>query len=536
MRTSNLFSPVSNTGYQPSNTNQIAPNWSNFKSFQDRKTKIEDLRRNSITRNSLFIPSSQKNLFIEQIYANQDRTQPVSLQINPNGQVDQVEFPPRYPLRPVQPCQSKDNWKKEYAYLPEVCIKAGWNLWNILPSDPTTDNLVFSPLAVFSALAPLIRGTDGSTNEQIINALKMSKYILEDKKRSAVKRKFQEFRYNHMLQSLAASGALTALDQMETQSTEYSLATGLYLSHGLEFDPYFGYDVRKVMMSKLRRLNFSNNQESLNLINGFFNNSTRGKIPKMVSSVDPNTKLIILSALFLKAKWTNQFNTRYSETGIFYDQAGTALLVNYMTAIESKDPRTRLYNHVILPENLGDALQIPLGPKECKQQFMFNIFRPASYDKLKALEIYLRNSTVNNDQAFLISDIFKNSTQIRIKRLTIPKFKIETSLNLKDSLRSLGITEVFERGNFSRMLKNSTSNFFVSSANHRSVFEIDENGIEGAAATAVTITQRSAYMYDDKISLDEWKVKNCFLFSVTEVSTDMTLFMGRINIPDLAVK
>ena len=69
-----------------------------------------------------------------------------------------------------QPCQQKSTWKHEYGYLPDVCITAGWNLWSFLPKDEN-QNMVFSPLAIFAALAPLIRGTDGSTNEQIVKAL-----------------------------------------------------------------------------------------------------------------------------------------------------------------------------------------------------------------------------------------------------------------------------------------------------------------------------------------------------------------------------
>ena len=57
-------------------------------------------------------------------------------------------------------------------------------------------------------------------------------------------------------------------------------------------------------------------------------------------------------------------------------------------------------------------------------------------------------------------------------------------------MKGMGINEIFEEGNadFSPLLGDK-SRAFVSKVNHAVEFEIDENGIEGAAVTASVLTR-----------------------------------------------
>ena len=517
---------------------------------------------NQITQN--LAQTADQTSWDQILAANGRKSKPADLNINvPN----RSEKP--------QPCQQKSTWKHEYGYLPDVCITAGWNLWSFLPKDEN-QNMVFSPLAIFAALAPLIRGTDGSTNEQIIKALEMGPHLLNDQKQAALTRsKGGYFRHNRMLQSIAASGPLTALDQAKTESTEYALATGIYLTNGQEFEGAFGYDIRRIMYSPIRRLDFKDSTTSMRIINGFFNETTKGKIPNMIERIEQNTKLIIVSALYLKAKFTVPFDQYLTHTGQFTNAIGQTIPVNYMQTKFAANPKMT-YNFVTLPNDLGDAVQIPLGPKECKQQFVLNIFRPTNFDRFTDLQNWLLEKKYLNSEIFFdgskteksgaLSDYsyeygsgndndyddsfpsFEDQKEklnsilasqgvrsVTIKKLILPKFKIETKIDLKTALQNLGITEIFERGNFTKMIKNA-SNYRVSAAKHRAIFEVDEFGIEGAAATAVSITQRSAYFVSGPNVIDEYRVDRAFLFSVTEVSTDMTLFMGAVNEPTRAGK
>ena len=74
--------------------------------------------------------------------------------------------------------------------------------------------------------------------------------------------------------------------------------------------------------------------------------------------------------------------------------------------------------------------------------------------------------------------------------IKIPKFSIDYNEDIKESLKSIGIESVFSEGqaDLSPML-GSDSDGFVSKVNHAVKFDLDENGIEGAAVTSAEITR-----------------------------------------------
>ena len=69
----------------------------------------------------------------------------------------------------------------------------------------------------------------------------------------------------------------------------------------------YGYDIRKIMLSKAKKINFLNKAEALEEINTWFSKKTNGKIEKMLSEIQDRTQMIISSALYFKAPWTTPF-------------------------------------------------------------------------------------------------------------------------------------------------------------------------------------------------------------------------------------
>ncbi len=93
----------------------------------------------------------------------------------------------------------------------------------------------------------------------------------------------------------------------------------------------------------------------------------------------------------------------------------------------------------------------------------------------------------------LLDSIDKRFMRKTLLEVTIPKFKIETSLNLKRVLSNLGITDLFRvTANLSGI--SESKELYVSDAFHRAFMEINEKGTEAAAATGI-----SNYHYETKI-------------------------------------
>ena len=113
------------------------------------------------------------------------------------------------------------------------------------------------------------------------------------------------------------------------------------------------------------------------------------------------------------------------------------------------------------------------------------------------------------------------STELSLK---LPKFKIEFKAQLVETFRALGVNEIFGPANFQEMT-DSKELLKVDSIIHKAVVEVQEEGAEAAAATAVVINTRSP----DRSKIIEFD--RPFLFIIQDVNHKIPLFMGRIVDP-----
>ena len=107
--------------------------------------------------------------------------------------------------------------------------------------------------------------------------------------------------------------------------------------------------------------------------------------------------------------------------------------------------------------------------------------------------------------------------------LKLPKFKIEFEAELVKTFESLGVKEIFRAANFQEMI--DREDVRVDSILHKAVVEVQEEGAEAAAATAVVINTRSP----DQSKIIEFD--RPFLFIIQDVNHKIPLFMGRIVDP-----
>ena len=126
------------------------------------------------------------------------------------------------------------------------------------------------------------------------------------------------------------------------------------------------------------------------------------------------------------------------------------------------------------------------------------------------------------DLDFETLDSKLTSTELSLK---LPKFKIEFEAELVKTFESLGVKEIFGAANFQEMI--DREDVRVDSILHKAVVEVQEEGAEAAAATAVVITTYSASYDQSKII----EFDRPFLFIIQDVNHKIPLFMGRIVDP-----
>jgi serpin B len=146
------------------------------------------------------------------------------------------------------------------------------------------------------------------------------------------------------------------------------------------------------------------------------------------------------------------------------------------------------------------------------------VLLPEAKDGLKALEGRLNEGNL----ATWLGDLDKaRETEVVVQ---LPKFKLSSQFGLKPTLAAMGMPTAFsEAADFSGM--DGTHDLFITAVVHQAVVEVNEQGTEAAAATAVVVGLKSASMGP------VFRADHPFLFLIRERQSGAILFLGRMANP-----
>jgi serpin B len=118
------------------------------------------------------------------------------------------------------------------------------------------------------------------------------------------------------------------------------------------------------------------------------------------------------------------------------------------------------------------------------------------------------------------------STEVQV---FLPKFKATSQFQLADTLKSLGMTSAFDpSADFSRA--SSDTNLFISGVIHKAFVDLNEEGTEAAAATAVVAVPGAA-PGGPQPEPPVFRADHPFVFAICDERTEAVLFLGRIVDP-----
>ncbi|XP_032905314.1 leukocyte elastase inhibitor-like isoform X3 [Amblyraja radiata] len=245
-------------------------------------------------------------------------------------------------------------------------------------------------------------------------------------------------------------------------------------------------------------------------INSWTEEQTAGKIQNVLEKdiVGSDTRLVLVNAIYFKAKWKDTFKKEDSFTGQFKLNQSITKELEMMQQTGSF-----LYFH-----NREFAFKIIELPY-VQDELSMIILLP---DDNNGLETLQRSFTLNRLRNWTNP---KNMSWTSVQ-VTLPKFKLEEKYDLSSILPNLGMVDAFDskKANFSGMSEGK--DLSVSKVIHQSFVEVNEEGTEAAAATAVTMVLTSAMF-----SPEEFKADHPFLFFIRHAKTQSILFYGRLTSP-----
>ena len=345
------------------------------------------------------------------------------------------------------------------------------------------ENAVYSPLSLWSALAMLAQCADGDSRQQVLDALGADSV-----------EQLQE-QVSHIWQTLYTDDGQSAL----------ILANSIWLNSSLEGS--YVPDTLNTLAQKYYAGTYSvpmGTGEADQAVTDWVRKQTNGLIggDQPVVQTKAETLALLASSLYYKAAWQDEFVSDLTQEDIFTDANRNESRVDFMHKTEDANfIRRDGYQAARLSTHLGEMVFV-LPDEGVTPESLLD-----EPDFLSRLEFYGDAVTWGEVQ------------------WSVPKFDVNSDLNLMDSLSALGITDLPnpDRADLSAL---TDLDAFLSDAKQLARVKVDEEGVEAAAVTILTLDCTSA-LIPEELPVCVMDLDRPFLFIVR--TQDIPLFIGIVN-------
>ena len=249
---------------------------------------------------------------------------------------------------------------------------------------------------------------------------------------------------------------------------ELNISNSLWVREGAEIKEDFLTANKDSFKASVTPLDF-NKANAPDQINQWVSEATNKKIDKIINSPLPSdTIMYLINAIYFKGDWAEQFDSKNTAKAQFRAGNGSNNEVMMMSRTGKVEyGKGGDFQAVRLPYGKGKAAMYCILPE--------------------------KDQTINDFIATLDTGRWKGIKESITERnevnLQLPRFKLEYGIkNLNDSVTALGMGEAFtDKADFSGI----GDNVCISRVLHKAVIEVNEEGSEAAAATAVEIRPTS---------------------------------------------
>nr|XP_055067431.1 leukocyte elastase inhibitor-like isoform X4 [Misgurnus anguillicaudatus] len=378
------------------------------------------------------------------------------------------------------------------------------NVFKKISEINTSGNVFYSPLSISSALAMVSLGAKGNTKDQILQVLCLNKSGPDTE--TADQEDQIHSSYNKLMSELNKPGVPYML----------SLANRLYGEKSYQFIDKFISDSQKYYQAGLESVDFIKNSEAARVnINNWVEKTTQGRIKDLLAQgiLNNMTRLVLVNALYFKGNWERKFFRSYTVDRPFKVNKNETKPVKMMK--QDKD-----FPLTFIPEVNSQILELPYVGKNMS---MLIILPDEIEDDTTGLQKLEKTLTYEKLMEWTKPDNMK----IQYVALSLPKFKLEETYDMKNLLVKLGMVDAFEMGkaNFSDLSHNN--DLVVSEVIHKTFVEVNEEGTEAAAATGMVCQCLMGRLGISKA----FNADHPFLFFIRHNSTNTILFYGRFCSP-----
>lgn len=361
------------------------------------------------------------------------------------------------------------------------------------------DNVFFSPLSISAALSLTYEGARGETMQEFEQVLGIPSDTLGDWGRP---------QYHESM-----AGVLGMLDG-EDKPYDLAVANSLWGEQSMPFLPQFVNELNANYDAGLELVDFKGAAEAQRVrINDWVAERTNDRIQNLLpeDSLDDLTRLVLVNAIYFKARWSNTFYEGATQEADFYRSADETVVVPMMRHHEDRFNVGEFdgYSALQMHYEGGDLSMVVLLPDE--------------RDGLAVLERELTPELI--DQTL-------GGMDYETCNVWLPKWEMTLDYNLIPALQELGMERAFDlaRADFRGISDSSEGEgLYISGAFHKAFIAVDEYGAEAAAATAIAVSDAAGPPQPENIV--DFRADHPFIYIIRDNRTGAIVFMGRVTDP-----
>lgn len=349
--------------------------------------------------------------------------------------------------------------------------------FNILKFMPDDKNYMVSPFSLKMAMSLAANGADGTTKDEILTAFGIDNL---DSYNTAAKELIERYE--------------------GTSSVKLNVANSIWLNKDVAGKDIKFTDEYKKLVSEYYK-GTASEEDAKNIamkINSWVEKKTNNKIKNLLPEGDAKFLSVLVNTIYFKGEWAEQFEEYATKKEDFTDRNGKVEKTDFM----HKTERYRFYE--------DENMKMVRVPYKGGKTAMYLVL-PTNEDKMD------------------IATALDNMNSYKV-RLSFPKFKTEYSLSFKEILKHIGIEKAFEKweAEFDEVMFKGVKegeNVYVDDVLQKTFIEVDENGTEAAAATAVIMNEATS-IGPSMEEIKEFKADRPFIYFIRDDVTHEVLFIG----------
>ncbi|XP_003474098.2 serpin B12 [Cavia porcellus] len=406
-----------------------------------------------------------------------------------------------------------------------------------ISKDDYGKNIFFCPLSLSAAFGMLRLGARNNTAQQIDEVLHFSEFSQNESKEPdpCLKSNKQVPLDNSPEGPKKATGSSDVQPESSSDESELlscyfgkllsrldgikdyytlSMANRLYSEQEFPICQSYLDGVLQFYHTTVESVDFQKNTEkSRQMINFWVECQCQGKIKELFSkdAISNATTLVLVNAVYFKAKWEKQFDCENTVDAPFFLSENEQKSVKMMN-------QSGLFRIGFIEELQAQILEMTYTTGKLS---MFVLLPSPSEDNLKALQELEKKISYEKITTWSSLENLSEETVA----ISFPQLTLEDSYDLNFVLQNMGMTDIFDETKADLTGISASPTLHLSKTIHKTFVEVDEAGSQAAAASGTVVAEKSA-----PLSV-QFNANRPFLFFIQHNKTRAILFYGRVCSP-----